>query len=187
MHPLYLLFCLVVMCVSIEATLNNFLLSEKGRKKVQKAVDAARKQGKQIGIIGIDPSYMNIVRDLIKCVQANLPESLQSSELLSDAAYIISKPVQTKDGNYRIDISFDPAAVFRPSLSPNDTWGDGIANIVLHLSNGWHASGTVSGVWHGQTIRSRQTYDGDDFMKQAIFEFNTSHVGATATLGTNYK
>lgn len=173
--------------MSIQTVLNDFLQSPSGKRKVKKAVDEARRSGKIIGTPIPDPSYMEVVNELIQCVQNNLPESLRSSELSQNAAYIVGKPVQTKDGNYRIDISFDPAAIFRPSLAPNSKWGDGVENIVLHLSNGWHAAGTVSGIWHGETVRSRQVYDGDDFMKQAIFDFNMSHVGVTAVLGLQYE
>lgn len=173
--------------MSIETILNQYLLSPAGKKKVQKAIDEANKNGRTLGDTVISTSYMTIVKDLIHCIQENLPASLADSDLSNDVAYIVGKPIPTSDGKYRIDISFAPSAVFRPSLSPDSRWGDGVENIVLHLSNGWHASGSVFGEWHGEQVCSRQHYSGDDFMKQAIFDFNMSHVGAIATLGANYK
>ena len=131
--------------------------------------------------------YKPAVDDLIQCIKANLPDSLRSSALMDDSAYIVSRPSVRKDGSVRINIRFAPEAVFRPSLDPSGPWGEGIENIVLHLSNGWHAKGTVTGEWHGREARSRQVYEGDSFMQDAVFDFNMSHIGVTAELGPQYK
>ena len=173
--------------MSIESVLAEYLRSAAGRKKVQLALLESGKKGTPIKAAAIDESYKLLVNDLIHCIQDYLPLSLKNSELSLDSAYDISDPIIQKDGSIRVDISFNPAAVFRPSLDPNPAWGDGVENIVLHLSNGWNARGAVSGIWHGEITQSRRSYDGDDFMERAIFDFNTTHAGVMAVLGKQYR
>lgn len=172
--------------MSIESVLAKYLQSSAGRKKVQSLMS---KSGKTV----VDKKLLNaseykwLLDDLIHCIQAYLPASLDNSALHSDDAYVVGQPIAQKDGTIKIDISFASDAVFRPSLAPDARWGDGVPNIVLHLSNGWDAHGSVTGLWHGEFVRSRPTYEGDDFMKLAIFDFNTTHAGAIAVLGSQYK
>ena len=170
--------------MSINDKLKAFFASSEGKKKVAEL----RAQGRIGGKYAIPKEqYRPAVDDLIACIKANLPDSLRSSELMDDNSYLVSKARRQKDGSIRIDIRFAPDAVFRPSLDPTGPWGEGVENIVLHLSNGWHAAGTVTGEWHGRQARSRQVYEGDSFMQDAVFDFNMSHIGVTAELGSQYK
>lgn len=173
--------------MSIEGRLNVYLHSAPGKKKINDLEKKAVAAGRQFGVATSKVTYKEIVNDLIHCIQDHLPESLKDSTLMNDSAYMVGYAVVQNDGGVKINISFDGESVFRPSLDPDGPWGSGIENIVLHLSNGWHASGVVSGQWHGQDCISRRNYEGDNFMQEAIFDFNMSHVGVTATLGDQYK
>ena len=173
--------------MSIEGRLNVYLHSSPGKKKIKELAKKSAASGRDFGVGSEKIVYREIIDDLIHCIQDHLPESLRDSALANDSAYKVGYAVVQNDGGVKINISFNEDAVFRPSLDPDGPWGPGVENIVLHLSNGWHASGVVSGQWHGRDCISRRNYEGDNFMKEAIFDFNMSHVGATATLGDQYK
>ena len=176
--------------MSIESKLKEWAKSKKGQAKIEAARRDAAKRGVPFGNGGgskriqLTPEMMDMVNDLIHTVQEYLPESLRSSELMDDTSYIVMKPRVSPDGRYLIGIKFSDAAVYRPSVAPDDY--DGVPNIVLHLSRGWHARGSIRGEWHGQEILTRRTYGGEQFMQEAINEFNMTHASALAVLNDDY-
>lgn len=168
--------------MSIKSVLDDYLKTKSGLQKI-------RNVEKKTGVsVGYDSNvYKMLVDDLINCVIDFLPASLKTNRqhsLLSKGSYIVEKNPVFENGFYKIGISFAPEAVFRPSLVP-EKW-DGVPNIILHLSNGWRANGSVSGLWHGEYTKSRRSYDGNPFMREAINEFNLTHTDATARLSNLY-
>ena len=168
--------------LSIISALNEFLKTNNGKKKIMEA------QAKSNYVSDFQNSfYKTMVDDLISCIIDFLPPSLKTNRehsLLNRSSYIIHGPKFSEGSSYKIEVSFSDDAVFRPSLVPQ-RW-NGIPNIVLHLSNGWRANGSVSGLWHGEYTQSRRSFVGDPFMKEAISEFNFTHSGVTARLSDAY-
>ena len=168
--------------MSIKSILDDYLKTKAGLQKIR---DIEKKNKVSFGH-DLD-TYKKLVNDLISCIIDFLPVSLKTSRqhsLLNRSSYVIDKNHIFENGFYRIGISFAPETVFRPSLVP-EKW-DGVPNIVLHLSNGWRANGSVSGLWHGEYTKSRRSYSGDPFMREAINEFNLTHTNATARLNNSY-
>lgn len=174
--------------MSIQSALTAFLNSDKGIQKIANIQrKTIRENSGKISGIGAD-MYNSIVTDLIKCIQSFLPDSLKkarSNSLLDRSSYCIDDLKIQKDGKLYIGISFADVAVFRESVNPG-LWPDGVPNIVMHLTNGWHAKGSTSGMWHGREIITRSNYDGDSFLFDAINEFNLTHISAQATLSNMY-
>lgn len=98
---------------------------------------------------------------------------------------VVGSPKRSKDGQWSIELSFREGSLVRDSLSLDDSDGSGhprertLNNIVLLFAKGYHASRYVYGWWitkygnHG-SVRSRKDRPGDDFLIDAVNEFNTS-------------
>lgn len=105
------------------------------------------------------------------------------------------------DGNMIVKISIDSDALWRDSLasSGTDTSGWkyvntrngklGTDNIILQFAKGWDTNGkTVSGFWHGRFIESKDRRLPNDFLTNAVNEFNQlCPTGVSAELETKYK
>lgn len=86
------------------------------------------------------------------------------------------------DGQVEVRLAFDERTLWRPSL-----YQGGTDNIVLQFEKGWHAKGRVRGKWHGQTVWSRQEYEGAEMLSAAVEAFNaTAPRGVKATLLSPY-
>lgn len=84
---------------------------------------------------------------------------------------IVGKLKQEKE--YILQISFDEESLKRDSLYPKKY--EGLEDIVLAFSAGWHAENYVYGVWegHGENrIRSRKKRKANPYLKKAVAEFN---------------
>lgn len=105
------------------------------------------------------------------------------------------------DGNITVKISIDSDALWRDSLAGpgTDTSGWkyvntrngklGTDNIILQFAKGWDTNGkTVSGFWHGRFIESKDRRLPNDFLKNAVNEFNQlCPTGVSAELEPKYK
>lgn len=94
---------------------------------------------------------------------------------------IINKPHLNKNTGAFISLSFKGKALKRPSLiqqyySQNGQ-PDGVEDIILLFSNGYKASSQVYGTWRGKSTNSLTERKGDDFLMDAIVEFNKLHKG----------
>jgi hypothetical protein len=96
------------------------------------------------------------------------------------------------DGKAEIKISFKEGSLQRESLRP-DKYPDGVENIVLLFAHGYDAGAAVKGVWVGSksyphVITSKQHREPNDFLQDAISEFNAKSGGiAQAVLEDRYK
>lgn len=158
---------------SINAKLDAWAKTKSG----QKVLAAAGKKA-LIGAIrnGEKPQDAEKLADEMKAVLlAHLPDSLQSLTM-SDFAEPEFKVV---DDEAVMVIRFLPGAVYRPSLNP-EKYPNGIADIVVHLDHGWDAKHVTGGLWHGEYHLSRQHSARQDFLQDAVEEFNRAHPDAEA-------
>lgn len=96
---------------------------------------------------------------------------------------IVEKPYRDADGLWRLKLSFREGSLHRESLDDND-YPEGLSNIVLLFAKGYHARDYVYGLWnttgsknshwiYWHDIRSRKDRSGNDFLIQAVNEFNS--------------
>lgn len=102
---------------------------------------------------------------------------------------VVGEPTVGKDSLMRIQISFRDGSLHRKSLNPRS---DGLNNIVLLFTKGYHASKRIRGIWTTSKgdieVWSRQSREPNDFLQRAISDFNTSANGvAVAELENEYK
>lgn len=141
-------------------------------KAGQKVLAAAGKKA-LLGAIrnGEKPKDADKLADEMKTVLlAHLPDSLKSLTM-SDFEEPEFKIV---DEEAVMTIRFRPDSVSRPSLDP-EKYPNGIADIVVHLDHGWDAKHVTGGLWHGEYYLSRQYAERQDFLQDAVDEFNRAH------------
>lgn len=136
------------------------VLREAGKKAVLGAIRNGEK-----------PQDADKLADEMKTVLlAHLPDSLKTLTM-SDFEEPEFKIV---DEEAVMVIRFLPGSVFRPSLDP-EKYPNGIADIVVHLDHGWDAKRVTGGLWHGEYHLSRQHSERQDFLQDAVDEFNRAH------------
>lgn len=176
--------------MSIQSELKKWASSPAGKKKIAMARMDALASGESPssgavqngGSLGSD-YIRQCIRDVEQSVIDQLPPSLAKSIDMDSFQEPVIKA--RKDGSVAVSISFKPDVVHRDSLVPK-VWKDGVQNIVMHLSTGWSARGSVYGEWHGIDTYSRSDYAGDDFMRDAVNAFNNTHQFAYAELNAKY-
>lgn len=98
---------------------------------------------------------------------------------------VVGRPTKDKNGEWSLTISFRDGSLHRDSLDDND-YPEGISNIVLLFAKGYHAQNYVYGLWNNtgrlnthwsewKDVRSRKDRSGNDFLIQAVDEFNTKY------------
>ncbi len=104
---------------------------------------------------------------------------------------VVGDPQVGEDGLYRIEISFREGSLHRESLVP---WKhpDGLRNIVLLFTQGYHTEKSIHGVWHkpsGDVVTwNRKNREPNDFLDRAVDAFNKKATGiAVAKLEGVYK
>lgn len=151
---------------SIRKEIETFANSTAGKQKIRIATSHTMKQ---------------LANELVNCIEKNLPESIKGTMQNS----FISEPELQTDGSFVISINIPTDEVWRDSL-----YSGGVFNIVALLNNGYHASKTVYGEWHGKIIRSLKDREGAYFMQKAINEFNAKYsieYGCNAELAKIYE
>ena len=90
---------------------------------------------------------------------------------------VIGEPEYNDDGYCEVHISFAEGSLHRDSLNPTG-YPNGLQNIILLFKKGYHASNQVHGNWtyKGKTVAegiwSRESREPNDFLDQAVTEFN---------------
>lgn len=172
--------------MSLDGKINAFLKSKEGKRKIAEAKAKALKEGRTFGQQGASVSKEDAIRAAEKQKEFLLRRLEQVGlGTITAGDIVIGEPVVDKNGNLSVDISFDPESLFRPSLDPDKY--KGVENIVLHFTHGWDARGAVYGYWEsaGRDTWSRSYFAGDDFMQQAVDDFNALGFG-TAELNEKY-
>lgn len=172
--------------MSIESKISAFLKSKEGKQKITEARAKSLKEGRVFGQAGASVSKEDAIavakkqRDILLhyLVQVGLGS-------IAPEDIIIGEPSVDKNGGLSVGLWFDPESIFRPSLVPEEY--KGIENIVLHFTHGWDARGSVYGYWEsaGRDTWSRSYFAGDDFMQQAVDDFNALGLGV-AELSNKY-
>lgn len=151
-----------------------------GKSGARTTVDEMKKLGEEMADI--------LHRHIITDTKTAHGEGLQS---FSRSSIIVGEPklVPTDKGKYLLEISFDEAALRRESLNPDKY--DGVENIIKLFVTGYHAGGVVRGKWRGhgdEIISSLPDRESNDFLNNAVREFNSSHGGnAMAIIREEYK
>lgn len=107
---------------------------------------------------------------------------------------IVEQPKIDEHGVYSLKISFNEERLHRDSLYPNGSsdrfgsYANGIEDIVLLFAHGYHADNYVYGTWHNARWKSRKDREPNDFLYDAVDEFNAQNSGfAMATLDEKYR
>ena len=151
---------------------------KKGKFDARVATEGAQKQSlKQMAKIGND------MRNILFGKISKVIKSFRIEDI------IVGDPEPQGD-KYSISISFNEDALRRESLDP-DRYPEGISNIVKLFITGYDARGAVYGVWKGhgdEEIWSLRHRDPDDFMEEAVEEFNSKYTDvARAETTDEYK
>ena len=171
--------------MSIETKINTYLKTKEGKQKIAESKSKVFKEGGTFGQQGVSISKEDAVEAAEKQKEFLLRRLAEVGlGTIPSEAIIIGEPTIDKNGDIFVGIWLDPDSLFRPSLSPRY---EGIENIVLHFTHGWSAHGAVHGYWKsvGKDVWSRSKYAGDDFMQQAVDDFNELGLG-TAELNEKY-
>ena len=173
--------------MSLDAKINAFLKTKEGKQKIAEAKAKALKEGRVFGQQGASISK----EDTIKAAEKQREFLLRRLEqvglgTIAVEDIVIGEPTVDKSGNLSIEIWFDLESLFRPSLAPEKH--KGVENIVLHFTHGWDARGSVYGYWESASrdTWSRSYFAGDDFMQEAVDDFNALELGK-AELNDIYK
>lgn len=119
-------------------------------------------------------------------ISAAASSGVPGSVMAAVSSISSTAPYKVSDTGYRIDLFFT-ANLHRESLYSEGY--DGVHNIIALFNNGYMASNTVYGLWHGKNIRSKIAREPLDFMQSAVSQFNASYGGtyhAVATLSGEY-
>lgn len=165
--------------MSLDDKVNAYLKSPKGRKKIAETKAKTFKEGRTFGQSGTGAVSKDSAKQAAQKMKTILLAHLASASLQTIFAedIIIDEPTIDKNGNIAINIRFDTEAMKRPSLWPDEY--EGVENIVVHMTHGWGAKGSVYGFWESarQMTHSRSFFAGDDFMREAVEEFNALKLG----------
>lgn len=168
--------------MDFEAELAKFLGQPSVKASIQKTAIAAMKAGGS-GVAGSLEDAKKFVEQAKVAIIASLPRSLKDSNYhtFTAADLIVDYTGVSDDGKFQFELSWNPAAVYRPSLYRNGYPG-GIEDIVGLFYSGYSANNYVYGQWasrvmHGETrvYRSRVFRNPDPFLTDAISKFNADH------------
>ncbi len=182
-----------------------------GKAKMKEAVERMRREGRTRTAAGsrlmspaeMESAALRLADAIRKAAQSyDLPASVMNN-VNSLAA---TKPYQTEDGGWRVDLYFTDD-LSRESLYPEEYEG-GVANIIALFNNGYLANDFVYGWWDGHKptgeeskirsgtvensafVRSRLARPGLQFMQKAVEDFNATvgkATGARAVLAPIYE
>lgn len=128
--------------------------------------------GSGAGVVGgTSYSLATIAQEFVN----ELRTQMSSHGLVGLDMYNVGDPVEIAPGRFEIRIEFpDQEGIHRPSLRP-DKYPAGAYDIVTLLDEGYSADRPIYGMWHGQRIKSRQTFTGYHFIEDAIDDFTRKH------------
>ena len=161
---------------SAVAKAKEFLESEEGKEKIDKALTKKTKGGKNpIKMAGID--FANVLKNQINALSVPSGSDVSHGGLGETAVMALTQidiedPVLLKDGMYSIGISFS-GDLSRPSLNPDKY--DGIQNLAALLNNGYATRRPVHGTWHGEDKWGLMKRQGANFIGSAVANFKSNY------------
>lgn len=173
--------------MDFEAELAKFLGQPTMKSALKSHAVAAIKSGGG-GVAASLEDAKKFVEEAKKAIIDSLPEVLRASNYhaISVSDLISSYVGITDDGKFQFELSWNPAAVHRPSLYQKK-YPNGIEDIVGLFHSGTKASRhSVWGRWHDHRAYLPQGWyrEAERFLDDAISAFNTQHQkdGVTLTL-----
>lgn len=131
--------------------------------------------------------YGQMMKQILFRYVVDVIHSIRESDI------VVEEPKLGEKGLYTLNISFKEGSLHRESLY-DEGYPDGIENIVLLFTRGYHAKRYAYGVWAYRDfgsmypVRSRKDREPNDFMKRAVEEFNKIAKGsAVAALNSIYE
>lgn len=170
--------------------LSKYSRTPTGGKRIARFVSEKRDHGSTFanGQVAIGKKQMTeMANALADMIRAKLPPSISSvGDTLS-----ATPPIKLTNGDYKIVLSFDKAALPRDSLAKGRGF-DGIDNIVALFNNGYSKDkiGRVWGKWvsHDIYIHNKESWEGQHFMQAAVDQFNSTYgtkYGTTVSIVVN--
>lgn len=162
---------------SIQAKAEAYLKTKDGKMKVKRAINDAIKKNsfngayapKEVGNL----FALTLVQEILSLAVPSGSDvsggSLGPSALEALTEINVSEPVECGDGLYSVEISF-AGDLSRQSMSPKKYGG--IDNIAALLNNGYSASKSVHGVWHGEDKWSLVERNGANFIGSTVAHFS---------------
>ena len=180
---------------SLNAKLQQYAESPRGKQKIDARLAMAREDGKALANgtkIPSEKDMMSMARAFENMVKRRIPNQIAET---GDTLHSLP-PIQNADGSFSVTLQFSPESLHRDSLE-NDLGYDGVDNIVALFNCGYHARDYVYGYWSGHKgadgddawIRSRKDRDPLYFMQEAVAEFNSKYgkkYNVTVNLGEDY-
>lgn len=166
------------MSINLTAQLKKLEKSPKFQKMVAEARKDAAKRGASFGQGSGAFSPALAKKKAERMRELLFEETIKVIPSISIHGIEIGNVETDANGNFVVNVGFNRYAAWRGSL-----YGvkyDGIENIFLHFTHGWDAKGYAYGEWHGDAVRSRAHYDGNDFIQRAVDRFNAEMQGSAA-------
>lgn len=160
---------------NLEAQLKKLEKSPKFQKKVAEAQKNAAKHGASFGQGSGAISPANAKKKAERLRELLFLEAVMVIPSVTFNDIEVGEPKVDESGRYVVNVGFNRRSAFRESLYGSKY--DGVENIFLHMTKGWDADGHVYGKWHGDYVRSRAHFDGDDFIQRAVDRFNAEQGG----------
>lgn len=146
---------------------------EKTPRFQKMAAEAAKKAAKAGQTFGQGKEAVSVAVVLRRCERLKellYQETVKVIPSVKLDHILVGTPVIDQNGNYVVNIEFDRRFAHRDSLFPQRY--DGVDNIFLHMTHGWHAKDRVYGAWRDSDVASRTSFDGSDFIQRAVEKFN---------------
>ncbi len=166
----------VINMASIIPKINAYAGSAQGKKVIWTATkNIAMKFGASVSKHSPQEAADKFVEIMESTVKGMEGSTLGSTAVSAASNFISGTPfVSTSSGAVAVTIPFTfQGDLHRYSLRP-DIYG-GIDNIIALLNNGYSASHTVFGNWHGKDTASLKDRDGAGFIQSAVGEFMSKY------------
>ena len=161
--------------------LRNYANSPEGRKKIKEVYGIDYDPREKETVNKIKGKAEEMRRILFKHIKTNKNAGEENQEWIKSFSIndiIIDKP-QKINGEWSVKLSLNSKALRRESLY-EDEYREGVYDIILLLSKGYHAKDYVYGLYKDRktysyewvSIRSKKDRDPDPFLENAINEFN---------------
>ena len=148
---------------ALRSKLNAFLNSSEGKKRVAGSADVSG------DIAAVESAFIGT---MLGCASG-------ASGVASDF-HSCGASVSNSGEEIIATIPFEFGNKHRDSLYPAGY--SGVDNIIALFNNGYSASNTVYGLWHGKRIKSLQSRDGLRFVQAAKRSFEGAQIGSARVL-----
>ena len=143
---------------ALRSKLSTFLESDNGKKRVSGSADVSG------DIAAVESAF---IQTMLGCASG--------ASGVASGFHSCGASISNIGGEMIATIPFEFGNKHRDSLYPAGY--SGVDNIVALFNNGYQASNTVYGSWHGKKIKSLQARDGLHFVQAAQRSFEGAQIG----------